>query len=186
MKEGKVVRKLYKGFMIFRGARSGVAAVEFALIAPLMLLLYLGTFEVTEEVAVKRQVVLAASTVANLVTQYTTISASQTIPDILNASVTILTPFPAGNAVVTVSCINIDATGKATVAWSQALNGPARPVGQIVAVPPALDVPNTSLIFGETSYAYHPLIDFMHLGSPNLYSSVYMLPRSSTTVTLGS
>ena len=164
----------------------GIAAVEFALIMPLMLLLYLGTFEVSQAISAKRKSVEAASAVANIVTQYTNISASQTMPDILNAAVSVLTPFDASKAVVTVSCINIDATGKATIGWSRALNGSARQVGQTVSLPAALDIPNTSVIMGETTYTYVPLVDFMGLGTSHLYSYVYMLPRASTTITLGS
>jgi Flp pilus assembly protein TadG len=185
MSYGSRVRHLQRVVAGFRKSRGGIAAVEFALIAPLMLLLLLGTFEVSQAIAAKRKAVLTASTVASIVTQYTSISASQTMPDILNASVAVLTPFSAANAVVTVSCISIDAQGKATIAWSQALNGTARTVGQTMTVPAALDVPNTSLIFGETTYSYTPAIDFMKFGTSTLYSSVYMLPRSGTTVTLG-
>ena len=179
------IRRLWKVVASFKGAQRGVAAVEFAMIVPVMLLLLLGTFEVSQAIAAKRKAVLAASTVANIVTQYTTISASQTMPDILNASVAVLTPFSAANAVVIVSCISIDAQGMAKIAWSQARNGAARSVGQTIIVPAALDVPNSSLIFGETTYSYTPVIDFMKFGTTSLYSSVYMLPRSGNTITLG-
>jgi Flp pilus assembly protein TadG len=180
------VRHLLTTAAKFRSSRHGVAAVEFALIVPVMLLLLLGTFEVSQAIAAKRKAVLTASTVANIVTQYTNISASQTMPDILNASASVLIPFSSNNAIVVVSCISIDAQGIAKIAWSQALpSGDARTVGQIVTVPAALDVPSTSLIFGETTYAYTPVVDFMNLGTSNLYSSVYMLPRSATTITLG-
>lgn len=162
------------------GARCGLAAIEFAMIAPFVVVLYLGGVEVAQAISVKRMVSLTASTVANIVTQYQTISETQTLPDVLNASSAVLTPYPLANAVVRVSYINVDINGKATVAWSQALNGSALPVGQVVVLPTALDVPNTSLVFGETSYKYKPAFDYMHLGPYNLYSSVFMFPRSST------
>ena len=168
----------------FARARRGIAAVEFALILPVMAILYLGGFEISQEVSIARLTSLTASTVANLVSQYTTISASQTLPDILNASTAVLTPYSQSNAVVTVSCIQIDSHGNATVAWSQSLNGTARPTGQSVTVPAALDQPNTELVFGETKYSYTPAIDFLHLGTRSIYSSIYMLPRASTTITL--
>jgi Flp pilus assembly protein TadG len=164
----------------------GIAAVEFAIILPLMLLLYLGSFEIAEAVALKRQVALTASTVANIVTQYATISKTTEMPDILDASSAVLTPYPVSNAVVTVSLISIDGNGNATVAWSQALNGGGRKVGQTVTLPVGLDVPNTSVVLGETTYAYAPLMDFIHIGTLDLYSSVYMSPRSSSgTILLG-
>jgi Flp pilus assembly protein TadG len=177
-------RTLRSRFVVARGqfARhaGGLAAVEFAIILPFMLLLYLGSFEISQAVAVKRQVTLTASTVANIVSQYATISASNDLPDILNASSVVLTPYSSSNAVVTVTVIGIDASGKATVTWSQSLHGTPRTVGATVTLPASLDVPNTSLVLGETTYAYTPLIDFMKMGTLSLYSSVYMLPRSSS------
>ena len=179
-----LIRRLGAVLADFAVARRGIAAVEFALILPVMLVLYLGGIEISQEVSVARLTSLTASTVANLVSQYTVVSASQTLPDILNASSAVLTPYPQANAVVTVSCISIDSHGNATVAWSQSLNGTARPTGQAVTVPAALDTPNTQLVFGETTYAYTPWIDFLHIGTRNIYSSIYMLPRASTTITL--
>jgi Flp pilus assembly protein TadG len=173
-------------WMLARFVRSqrGVAAVEFAIALPFMLLLYLGGIEVSQAVSVHRMTALTASTVANLVTQYSTISASQDMPDILNASGAVLTPYPVANAVVTVSCITIDNTGKATVAWSKSLNGAPRAVGQVIALPAALDVPNTTVVLGEATYAYTPIFGYLPMGTLNLNSSVYMLPRISSTISL--
>lgn len=170
----------------FPAAESGIAAVEFALLLPFMALLYLGGFEVMQEIAIKRQVALTASTVASIVTQYSSISQSQTMPGILAASSAVLTPYSAAKAVVTVTCITINSAGTATVAWSQSLNGTGRTVGSTISLPSALDVPNTTVILGETTYSYTPVIDFMHLGTMSLYSSVYMLPRQPGTITLAS
>jgi Flp pilus assembly protein TadG len=171
-----------------KGARfvTGGAAVEFAFILPVMLILYLGSVETCQMISVYRLVNLTTSTVTNLVAQYTTISASQTMPDILNASVQVLYPNPSSNAAVVVSCITIDANRNATIAWSQTLNGTARTVGQAVTVPAALDIANTTVVLGETTYSYTPPLDFLNFGPFSLYSSIYMLPRASTTINLTS
>jgi Flp pilus assembly protein TadG len=168
----------------FRRDRSGVSAVEFALIAPLMLTLYLGTFEVTQGLAMDRLVKLNASTITNLVAQYTTISASRDMPDLFAATAKIMAPYPSASPVTVVSCIAIDANGKATIAWSQASGGAARKVGQSVTLPAALDKPNTQIILGETSMPYHSAIQFLPLGTWNLYGATYMFPRASSTITL--
>src|SRR6201999_329493 len=140
----------------FRRDRSGVSAVEFALILPTMLGLYLGTYEVTQGLSLDRLVKLNATTITNLVAPYTTISASHDMPDILAASTQVLASFPtsATKAVTVVSLITIDGSGNATVTWSQAKNGSPRPVGQAIQVPTALDKPNTTLVFGETTMPY--------------------------------
>jgi Flp pilus assembly protein TadG len=166
--------------------RRGGAAVEFAFILPVMLILYLGSVEVCQMISVYRLVNLTTSTVTNLVAQYTTISASQVMPDILHASVQVLYPNPSSNAAVVVSCITIDANRNATIAWSQTLNGTARTVGQAVTVPAALDIANTTVVLGETTYSYTPPLDFLNFGPFSLYSSIYMLPRASTTINLTS
>jgi len=167
-----------------RRDQRGMAAVEFALILPFMLLLYLGSVELTQGILVDRQVALTADTVTNIVAQYTTISKSQQLPDILNASAQIFTPNPSSAATVVVSLIGIDGAGNATVTWSQALNGSARAQGQAVTLPAGLAIPNTTLVFGEATYAYTPWFDFLNIGTLNLYASVYMSPRAATTINL--
>lgn len=167
-----------------RDDRTGVAAIEFALVLPIMLLIYFGIVELAQAVTVNRLVALTATTVTNLVSQYTTISASTQMPDILGASTQVLAPYSPTNAAVVVSCITIDSQGKATIAWSQTLNGTARTQGQSITIPSALDIPNTNVIFGEVTYAYTPVFDFLHLSPFHLRSSVYMVPRDATTVNL--
>ena len=166
--------------------KAGIAAVEFALILPFMLLLYFGSVEITQAICINRLVTLTANTVTNLVSQYTTISASTQMPDILNASVQVLAPNPSSGAKIVVSCITIDNQGKATVAWSQTLNGTARTAGQSITVPAALNIPNSNIVLGEATYAYSPVFDFLHIGPFNLHSSVYMAPRNATTINLAS
>jgi Flp pilus assembly protein TadG len=163
-----------------------MAAVEFALLLPFLLFLYLGGVEIIEGILLQRQTTLTATTVANIVAQYTSISASTQLPDILNASVQIFAPNSGANATVVVSLVTISSGGQATVTWSQALNGSARPTGQVITVPSTLDIPNTTLLYSETTYSYTPTFDFMHIGTRSIYSSIYMVPRASTTINLTS
>jgi len=100
----------------------GLAAVEFAIIFPFMALLYLGSYEITQAVAAQRQVTLTASTVANVTTQYASISQTATVPDVLKAAVMVMTPYPASKAIVVVSVVTIDANKNATIAWSCAMS----------------------------------------------------------------
>jgi Flp pilus assembly protein TadG len=165
--------------------RRGIAAVEFALILPFIVLVYFGSVEVSEAIAIQRLVGLCASTVANITSQYPVISRSSTMPDILGASTAVLNPYSPTNALVRVSYITIDNTGRATVGWSQAQGGSALSAGTTVTVPTALDIPNTALVFGETNYSFAPLYDIINFGTFNLYSSVFMVPRSPNgTITL--
>ncbi len=84
------------------------------------------------------------------------------------------------------SLIAIDKNGNATVAWSQTLNGTARSVGSSITVPSSMDIANTNVLLGETTYAFNSPIDFLNLGTFNLSSSLFMVPRASTTINLTS
>jgi Flp pilus assembly protein TadG len=163
---------------------SGVAAVEFAMLAPVLLLMYFATVQVTQGVILNRKTTLAAATVGNIVAQYTTISQSQQLPDILNASAQIFAPYSSSASSIIVSSLSVDGSGHATVAWSQGLNTSARPTGQSVTIPSGFAVPNTTVILSEASYAYSPVADYLHMGTITLYAPIFMSPRASTTITL--
>ena len=175
---------LFEKFRAYRKANQGVAAVEFALTFPFLLILFFGGVEITDGVTLDRQVSLVATTVANIVSQYTSISASTQMPDILGASAQIMQPYTTSNTGIVVSLISISNSGQATVTWSQALNATARSTGSVVTVPSALDTPNTTLVLSEASYAYTPVFDFIHVGTLHLARSIYMVPREATTINL--
>lgn len=165
----------------FAGDRRGVSAVEFALLAPLMVGLYLGGVEVSQSIGIDRKVTLTAGAIANLSAQVSTISNAD-MTNIMNAATAIMAPYSTSTLKITVSCLTIDANGKVTVSWSDTQNGTARAVGSVVTIPAALAVPNSSLLFSEVSYSYTPTVGYVITGSLNLSDTMYMSPRLSSTV----
>jgi Flp pilus assembly protein TadG len=166
----------------FTRDRRGVSAVEFAMILPLMLTLYLGAVEVSQGISIDRKVTLTTRTVADLASQVTNITNAD-MTNLLQASKSVMTPYPTSTLKIVVSSVKIDSQGKATIAWSDTLNGNARAVGAPVTLPAALNVPNTSLIWSETSYQYQPVIGYVITGSLNLSDQLYMRPRLSESIT---
>lgn len=171
------VRKLRR----LAGDERGVSAVEFAMLLPLMLTLYLGTVEVSQGIAADRKVTLTARTVADLVAQVSSINNAD-MTNSLNAASAVIAPFSSTNLTVTVTSVTIDAASKATVAWSDTLNGTARAVGSTVTPPSALVVANTSLIWAEVQYTYKPTIGYVVSGTLTLKEQIYMRPRLSDSV----
>lgn len=161
------------------GDARGVAAVEFAMLLPLMMTLYLGVVEVSQGIAIARKVTLTTRTLADLASRVTTISAAD-MTDILNASSSVLAPYPVSNLKVVLTSVKIDGSGNATVGWSQTLNGTVN--SGSVTLDPALAVPNTSLIMSEAEYAYTPTIGYVVTGVLTLKDKMYMRPRLSTEV----
>jgi len=160
----------------------GVTAVEFAVLLPFMLTLYLGGVEVSQGVAMDRKVTMTVRAVADLAAQTTSISNSD-MTNILNAAAAVVAPYSSTLLQVKVSSVTINSQGQATIVWSDALNTTPRTVGSSVTLPTALNVASTTVIWGEVTYAYTPTIGYVLTGTMNLSDKIYMRPRLSTCVT---
>ncbi len=160
----------------------GVSAVEFAMLLPLMITLYLGSVEISQGISIDRKVTLTARTVTDLTAQVSSVN-NAGMTNILNAASAVVAPYPVTKLQVTVSLLSIDANSKVTVSWSDSLNGTARTKGATVTIPSALVVPNTSLVWGEVQYSYTPTIGYVITGSMTLKDQIFMRPRLSDTIT---
>ena len=163
------------------GDQGGVSAVEFAMLLPLMLVLYLGTAEISLGIGIDRKLTLTSRTVADLASQVSSISSSD-MSNILGASSAVIAPYDPTQLKVTVSEVSIDANNNATISWSCTLGGSAHAAGSAIALPGALNVANTSLIWGEASYTYKPPIGYVVTGTLNLSDQIYMRPRLAKSV----
>ena len=166
----------------------GVAAIEFCMLVPLMLMIFFGTIQVSTGVAVDRKVSLTARTLSDLISQ----ASSVTSTDFNNAfatSLAMLSPYSATPLQSKISQIYIDPTtlvGK--VVWSQASNTSAHAYKDVVSVPAALQVGGTYLILSEVSYNFQPIASFdstAHYVSTTfpLSDKMFTRPRQSTCVT---
>jgi len=161
--------------------RRGVSALEFAMLLPLMMTLYLGSVETSQGIAASRKVTLTAHTLADLSSQYTDITNAD-MSNILNAASAIMAPYPVAGLQAVVSELSINAQGQASVVWSDTLNGTARSVGQVVNIPSALAVPNTYLLLSEVQYGYNPTYGYVLTGTLTLSDQMYMRSRQSTSI----
>lgn len=169
--------------MLFRFLRDrrGVSAVEFALIAPLLLVLYAGLAELCQAMIAERRAGHAASAVADLITQSDTISTSD-LTDIFAIGRTIMNPFPEAPLKVRVTSLTADAQKKTKVDWSRGSGLSAYAPGATVPITLTLE-PGESVVMAETSYVYNSPIGYM-LPSPLSFEETYILrPRRSDKVT---
>jgi Flp pilus assembly protein TadG len=171
----------------FAREEQAVSAIEFALLLPLMITLYLGGVEVSQAVSADRKTTLVAHTVGDLVAQATDITSSGA-DDVLAAASTIAAPFPVSNLRMTISSVCIDSTGQiATIAWSRAsANATARSGTVTSSIDSRLMVAGTSLIWGEASYDYRPTIGWTITGTLTMNDKTFLRPRLGKSVTLNS
>jgi Flp pilus assembly protein TadG len=172
----------------------GIVAIEFAVIAPVMLLMFFGVVELSSAVALKRKITLAARTLSDLTSQSTSVVDA----DLANFGQTakaILTPYDPSNFKSTITEIYIDpATLVARVQWSKALTIDTSgnvTVGtsthaktDVVVVPPDLKIGGKYLIWSEVSYNYKPTIGYvMAKTGVNMSDLTYTRPRQLACVT---
>ncbi|HEY1836778.1 MAG: TadE/TadG family type IV pilus assembly protein [Rhizomicrobium sp.] len=171
----------------FRKSRKGLAAVEFAFVAPVLGVLLVGTIEVCNALSCKQKVTSVASTVADLVSQTSTTSTSD-LSNIFDAAAVVLFPFPSTSSKIVVTSIVSDGTGNGTVAWSQASSGSGYTKNTAMTVPTGLmSAANCakgacSVIFAQVTYNYTSPMGKFFLIPTQLSDYFYTRPRESALV----
>ncbi len=170
----------------FARAHDGLAAVEFALIAPVMIIMFFGAVEMSAAIDCNSRVGRAVYTTADLIAQATSVSTSD-VTNAFTAANTVLYPFSSANAHIVVSSLVDDGKGGTTVVWSSAQNATPRTVGSTVSLPtttPALIVSGSGggLILAEITYNYTSPIAYFLKNGIALTDSFYSRPRRSLTV----
>jgi Flp pilus assembly protein TadG len=124
-------------------AQSGVSAVEFALIAPLMVVMLFGATEVSLLVTVDRKTTIAASTLGDLAAQTDLVSCAE-LSQISAVTRQVFEPYSGANASMVVANLVLDG-GAAKVEWSKFLHN------DVSGNPICDDVPGShSLAVGKT------------------------------------
>ena len=186
----------------FARDRSGVAALEFALIAPLLLALYFVTMEVAQAIEVNKKVGRVGSMIADLVAQMPEIPKSE-LEGIMRIGEATLQPYNRSQPSITVTAIEVtdEATPEVQVVWSRKLidgtfsAGPAKEA-PITDLPPALRIKGSFLIRAESSLAYEPVITWAAVSDSaktaiglaaafdgiSMKETYYLRPRRSTTI----
>lgn len=174
--------------------RHGIAATEFAVIVPLMLVLLFSTVEFCSGMAVDRKVSLVARTVANLTSQGASASASD-LTNFFAAANLIMVPYvqPAYSAPnMTISELYIDpSSGNARIQWS--VGAAPRAVSSVVQIPSSMIakdpqthaiVPNQYIILSEVNTVFTPSLGYygMMSAAVTLSDVAYAVPRQSTCV----
>lgn len=184
---------------LFARCQSGIAAVEFGLIVPIMLVMFIGTVELSQAITVDRRVSQVASSTADLVARQKQIT-STTLNTYMSIIAQLMAPFSATPMKMTIS--NVYATTSAPtiykVCWVYQHNGGANTTLTKGGNYPTSSLPagivqgGTSVIVVQVSYNYAPVILF-HGSTPstggsfvgtgyNLTETFYLKPRLSASI----
>ena len=168
-----------------------VAAVEFALIVPLLIVLYFGTVEAASLFTVDRRVSTVASTMADLVSrEKDSISESTTLANYFEAARGIMQPYSTTSLKQVVTLLQVTSAGVTTVVWSVGYNGgTARTAAATYNLPASSQINQISrtngyLVMSEIAYPYKPLFGLVITDTINLSRTEYFLPRYEDKIDL--
>jgi Flp pilus assembly protein TadG len=175
----------------FRRDRSGVAAIEFAMIVPIMIMLFFGTVEFSQALTADRRVAQMASTTADLVAQYDTLSVAQ-VCNIFKISKSLLLPYSPTSLEISVTNLSKTGTATPTGTWSEDLGCTATgPYQSTYSTPvPAGLLPDQAagvsvcVVMAEVKYTFKPTVGYFLSPTAGvaLKEKFYLKPRKSTCV----
>ena len=164
--------------------RSGMAAVEFALLLPIAITLFLGAFETTNAVMCYMKLISAADTAADLVAQQSSVTTA-TVNDYATASQLVMSPFPTGSLGLVFASVKWNSSGTASVDWQQDVGASAMTNASIITLatsPVILGNANESVVVVQAKYTYtSPFAKVLPL-TFNFSQNAFSKPRKVSAV----
>ena len=172
-----MMRRLHAKYRRFAAAKQGIAAVEFALVLPMLVVILLATFDGGRAIAAYMKMRAATYSLASITNQYATIQSTD-MTSILGATSVVMAPYTSSTPAVKISQVKINNSGVSTIEWSAAQGTTARTVGSSISPPSAMVINNTYLILAEVSYTYMPVFGYFGSSTGITFSdSLYVTPR---------
>lgn len=181
----------YFTFRWFLRAENGVAAIEFALTAPILMLLLLGGVELSRFILLHQKVEKVAYTVSDVVAQSTSVTRSQ-LDQIYTAAEQIMLPysFGADGVVIVNSVYKSSSNATPTIRWVYQGGGTLARTSQIgvangnATLPPGLTLNDKdNIIIAEVYYTYRPLLTGSMIPVTDIYKMAIFKPRLGALIT---
>jgi Flp pilus assembly protein TadG len=179
-----IVRRIGRLHRRFLASTRGVAAIEFAILLPILVTLCLAAVDAGRAIAIYTKVRSATYILDAITNQYSTIQSTD-MSAILGATSVVLTPYSSSPVAVVISQIKVSSATKATVNWSATLNGTALTQNSTTTVPTNFASCSSYpcyLIYGQVSYTYTPLFTYFIKSAITLSDSLYVTPRSTECI----
>jgi Flp pilus assembly protein TadG len=161
--------------------RVASAAMDFAMVFPIMIVLFLGVYEVANAIILYMKVVDAADTTSDLVAQYRTVATSD-LNNIYTAGQLVMEPSPGSGLGLAIASVTFDpSTGKTTIAW-QVTRGGAQPMTDAASAAVGLGSPGDSVIEAMATYTYKSMFGFVLPWGIQMSSRVFSRPRNVSVI----
>lgn len=173
-KRGILIR-MAEGLRRLARERSGASAMEFAFLAPILIAIYISSFEITTGYSVSQKTLKAAGSIADIVTRQDVVNKAF-LSEMIDAAEATIAPSPAPGLKLRITGVTVDSAGNAKVLWSwNESGGTPYAKGSPVDVPADMKKPGSFLVRSELSVQHTMLLFF---GAPA------GLDHSSRTITI--
>ncbi len=159
----------------------GVSAVEFAMLAPVLIAFYFGMAEFCQGYMAQKRMGHVSAMVADLVAQEESV-ATAGLTDIFSIGGLLMKPFPGAALKQRVSSVTRTG-GVAKVDWSRGQGMSARTVGETVTLPADLITDGQSIVMSEATYDYDSPVDYLMPSITRFSHAYYLRPRTVDKVT---
>ncbi|MCZ4271731.1 TadE/TadG family type IV pilus assembly protein [Maritalea porphyrae] len=183
----RLARSFLKTISHFISDKQAIAAVEFALILPIMLFAYIGTAEVSRLIIMDRRLAVVAGSVGDLVARANGSLQNKVLQDYFAAAEFTMAPYPSATLKQVVTGVFVDKKGKAKVYWSKGYNGGSTYAkDSYVPLPPEMSEQskNKFLIIGEATTQWQPIVDFIFQSGFTLEKTYYYRPRFDAQINI--
>ena len=170
-----MMSKIASRLRIYPAETKGISAVEFALIAPVMVLIYFACIELSLMMVLDRKVTSASAAMGDLVARAAIVDDDE-LRDIFAATRMILEPNPIEDARLRISSL-YDDDGTVRVAWSDAQNLRRYDEDEVIDVPVNLLPEDGSVIYAEVEYDYESRLGYFITTKKTLRDEFYLRPR---------
>ncbi len=168
--------------------KSGVGAVEFAFVAPVLVIMYIGAVEMSLALAVDTKVSRAGNLTLDLITQGTTTTRNE-LAAMEDVAESVMAPYDASDVELRYTAIQVNADGtEARVVWSWG-NEDLKPYAEnsVTDIPDSLMIGDSYYVRGEIfkTHNFITSIEFTRAPSPtqlDLNETYFMRPRLGTDI----
>lgn len=170
--------KMIQRLRHFARENKGLAALEFAIIAPLLMVpLLLGSVDLIDVMGANKRAQNAASSLADVVARDTEISDAE-LSGLWRALDVLMYPDAASAMEIRVSSISIDNASTARVVWSEGHGGMgARQTGTNVVLDSRMMTVGSSIIMVESAYKYDAPLGFLFQNQVRLTHDAFRRSR---------
>lgn len=163
-------------FSRLAGDERGVSAIEFAMLAPVLIAFYFGMAEFCQGYMAQKRMGHVSAMVADLVAQEEAVSAAA-VDDIFAIGGLIMKPFSTVALKQRVSSVT-RTSGVARVQWSRGRGMAPRAANSTITLPVDLIADGESIVVSEATYDYNSPVDYLMPTVTQFSHSYYLRPRT--------